>query len=292
MFLLWNFLLCCICDIIHVVQRKIRENGQERTGWMRERIKEIFSYNDMIGSLVKRELRGKYKGSVLGFLWTFINPLCQIIVYTIVFSVILKSNLDQFYLYVITGMIPWLFFDMSLRLGSGSIRYQGEMIKKIYFPREVLPIACVTAQFINMLFCFAIVFLVLLVSGRGFALRALFCLPLVMAVEYALTLGLTLIVSSVTVFFKDMEHIITVMLMAWIYLTPILYSLELVPGPLRLIFKLNPMTAVIEGYHNILYWQKPPYFKLTLYGLLSAAAALGVGELIFSRLDDNFAEEL
>lgn len=259
---------------------------------MRHHIKEIFSYNDMIGSLVKRELRGKYKGSVLGFLWTFINPLCQIIVYTIVFSVILNSNLDKFYLYVITGMIPWLFFDMSLRIGSGCIRYQGEMIKKIYFPREVLPVSCVTAQFINMLFCFVIVFLVLLVSGAGVSLRALFCLPMIMIMEYMLTLGITLIISSVTVFFKDMEHIITVVLMAWIYLTPILYPMDVVPERVRWLFKLNPMTAVIEGYHRILYWQQEPYWKLTIYGAVAAVMALVVGELIFTRLDERFAEEL
>lgn len=256
------------------------------------RVREIFLYNDMIGSLVKRELRGKYKGSVLGFLWTFINPLCQILVYTIVFSVILRSNLDNFYLFVITGMIPWLFFDMSLRLGSGCIRYQGEMVKKIYFPREVLPIACVTAQFINMLFCFIIVFIALLASGIGFSLKALFCLPLIMAIEYAMALGMTLIVSSVTVLFKDMEHIIAVLLMAWIYLTPVLYQLELVPGRFGWFFKLNPMTAVIEGYHRILYWKQVPYFKLTIYGAGVAAAVLVIGELVFSRLDDRFAEEL
>ncbi len=259
---------------------------------MRNRVKEIFSYSDMIGSLVKRELRGKYKGSVLGFLWTFINPLCQIIVYTVVFSIILNNELDQFYVYIITGMIPWLFFDMSLRLGAGSVRYQGEMIKKIYFPREVLPIACVTAQFINMLFCFVIVFAVLAASGRGFSAGALFCLPLIMLIEYVLTLGLTLIVSSVTVYFKDMEHIITVLLMAWIYLTPILYSIDIVPEKMLWIFRLNPMTSVIEGYHKILYWQQIPEAGLTAWGALFALAALAAGELIFARLDANFAEEL
>lgn len=259
---------------------------------MRKHLMEIFEYRDMVNSLVKRDLRGKYKGSVLGFLWTFINPLCQIIVYTVVFSVILRSSLDMFYIYVITGMIPWLFFDASMRIGSGCVRYQGEMIKKIYFPKEVLPIACVTAQFVNMLFCFVIVFAVLAASGRGFSAKALFCLPMIMAVEYALTLGFSLIISSVTVFFKDMEHIITVLLMAWIYLTPILYPLEVVPERVRWLFKLNPMTAVIEGYHNILYWQKAPYFKLTVYGAVFALAVLVLGEWIFCRLEDRFAEEL
>ena len=149
---------------------------------MKERIKDIISYSDMIGSLVKKDLRGKYKGSVLGFLWTFINPLCQIIVYTIVFSVIVRSNLDKFYVYMIVGMIPWLFFDMSLRQGSGCVRYQGDMIKKIYFPREVLPVSCVTSNFINMLFCFVIVFAVLFISGIGVRIEALLYLPLIMAI--------------------------------------------------------------------------------------------------------------
>lgn len=259
---------------------------------MLNHIKEIFAYDDMIASLVRRELRGKYKGSVLGFLWTFINPLCQIIVYIIVFSVIVQNNLEQFYVYLIVGMIPWLFFDMSLRIGAGCVRYQGEMIKKIYFPREVLPIACVTANFINMMFCFVIVFLVLMISGRGFDIKALFCLPLVLAIEYVMVLGFTLIVSSVTVFFKDMEHIVTVLLMAWIYGTPILYSMDFIPEKVRFIFKLNPMTSVIESYHNILYWKTLPNPKYLLYSMAFAIVILMIGELVFFKLDDRFAEEL
>ena len=146
-------------------------------------VREILKYMDMVKSLVKRDLRGKYKGSILGFLWTFINPLCQIIVYIIVFSVIVRTNLDKFYVYVITGMIPWFFFDVSLRQGAGCVRYQGDMVKKIYFPREVLPLACVTSNFVNMLFCFIIVFAVLIISGVGISVRALFFLPMVMIVK-------------------------------------------------------------------------------------------------------------
>ncbi len=159
---------------------------------MRKHLMEIFEYRDMVNSLVKRDLRGKYKGSVLGFLWTFINPLCQIIVYTVVFSVIIRSGLEQFYVYMITGMIPWLFFDMSLRQGTGCVRYQGEMVKKIYFTREVLPLACVTSNFINMLFCFMFVFFVVAVSGIGVRLEALVWLPLVMGIAYLLALGFAL----------------------------------------------------------------------------------------------------
>ena len=248
---------------------------------MKERIKDIISYSDMIGSLVKKDLRGKYKGSVLGFLWTFINPLCQIIVYTIVFSVIVRSNLDKFYVYMIVGMIPWLFFDMSLRQGSGCVRYQGDMIKKIYFPREVLPVSCVTSNFVNMLFCFVIVFAVLFISGIGVRIEALLYLPLIMAIEYLLSLGFALIVSAGTV-----------VLMAWIYGTPIMYSLEMIPANIKWLFKVNPMTAVIESYHRILYWKELPLGKDILYSAVFAIVMVIIGELVFAKLDDNFAEEL
>ena len=257
---------------------------------MKERFKSIFSYSDMIGSLVRRDLRGKYKGSVLGFLWTFINPLCQMLVYTIVFSVIVRNDLDKFYVYMIVGMIPWLFFDMSLRQGAGCIRYQGDM--KIYFPREVLPIACVTSNFVNMLFCFIIVFAVLFISGVGISIKAVVFLPLIMGLEYLLSLGFTLIVSAGTVYFKDLEHIVTVLLMAWIYGTPIMYSMSIIPENIKWIFKANPMTSIIEAFHNILYWKVLPEVHDIVYALVFGIILVIVGELIFAKLDDNFAEEL
>ena len=257
-----------------------------------EHLKEVAGYGDMIKSLVKRELRGKYKGSVLGFLWTFINPLCQIIVYTIVFSVIVRNDLQQFYVYMITGMIPWMFFDMSLRLGSGCVRYQGDLLKKIYFPREVLPISTVTANFINMLLCFIIVFAVILFSGRGFNPVALICLPMVMMIEYCITLGFVLILSAGTVYFKDLEHITTVLMMAWIYGTPILYPISMIPDKIIWIFKLNPMTAVVESFHDILYWGNLPSWKYMAYAAVWGIGMLVIGELIFNKLSDRFAEEL
>lgn len=259
---------------------------------MIKHIKEIFMYIDMIESLVRRDLRGKYKGSLLGFLWTFINPLCQMIVYIIVFSVIVRTGLEHFYAYVIIGMIPWLFFDMSLRQGAGCIRYQGDMVKKIYFPREVLPLACVTSNFINMLFCFIIVFAVLIFSGIGLNVKALFLLPMVMIIEYILALGFTLIVAAGTVYFKDLEHIVTVILMAWIYLTPILFSMSDIPEKIVWVFKWNPMTPIIEAYHYILYWKCVPEGAGLLYSIICAIIMLIFGELTFAKLNDNFAEEL
>lgn len=256
------------------------------------RVKEIFEYSDMIKSLVKRDLRGKYKGSILGFLWTFINPLCQIIVYTIVFSLIARNDMQNFYVYIISGMIPWFFFDGSLRQGAGCIRGQADMVKKIYFPREVLPITTVTSNFVNMLFCFVIVLAVVAISDIGVCWQTWVFLPVIMVLEYALALGFTLIISAATVYLRDLEHIVTVLLMVWIYGTPILYSLQIIPEPIKFILKLNPMTGIIECYHAILYWQDLPSLKYMLYNAAWAVMLLVIGEFVFNKLADNFAEEL
>ncbi len=165
----------------------------------------------MIVSLVRKELRGRYKGSALGFLWTFINPLLQMLVYNLVFSILLGSAIEKFYLYLFVGLVPWLFFSASVTVGSVSVIASKDMVKKIYFPREVLPIAYVTSAFVNMLLCFLVIFAVMIVGGvkTGCTIQplAILCLPVVMLVEYVLALGFAMITSALTVYFRDLEHI-------------------------------------------------------------------------------------
>ena len=161
--------------------------------------KEIYQYRQMIFSLVKKDLRGRYKGSVLGFLWTFINPLMQLVVYTFVFTYIMKAGIDKYYLYLFVALIPWIFFSSSITGGSSSIVAQKDLIKKIYFPREVIPISYVTSCFVNMLLCFLIIFPVMVISGISLNPLALLCLPVIMIVEYFLALGMAMLSSAVTV---------------------------------------------------------------------------------------------
>ena len=254
---------------------------------MLNKLRELVEYREMIRNLVKKELRGRYKSSVLGFLWTFINPLCQIIIYTVVFSTIMRTGIDQFYLYLTVGMIPWMFFSSSIQGGSMCVVSQQDLVKKIYFPREVLPVSYVTSCFVNMLFCFVIVFLVLGVSGKGINPQALICLPVVMLVEYILALGFAMIVSAFTVYFRDLEHIMGVILQAWIYLTPIMYSIDILP-----VFKINPMTSVIEAYHTILYFKEVPQISTLAEAFVIGIISLITGGIIFSRLQKGFVEEL
>lgn len=259
---------------------------------MFKKLKEIYGYREMIFSLVKRDLRGRYKASVLGFLWTFINPLCQILVYTFVFQFIMRTGIEQFSVYLISGMIPWIFFSTAVSGGTMCIKNQSEMVKKIYFPREVLPISFVTSAFVNMLFCFIMIFLVIAVSGRGFSPIALLFLPLVMIIEYIMALGFTFIVSGLTIYFRDMEHIVGVIMMAWIYLTPIMYTVDMVPEKLRSVYYINPMTPVIQAYQEILYYEQIPQMKTLLLSGVFGVVILLIGALAFKHMERNFAEEM
>ena len=127
--------------------------------FLMQHIKELYEYREMIISLVRKDLRGRYKGSVLGFLWTFVNPLLQLIVYTIVFSIIMRASYEQFYLFLFVALVPWMFFSSSVTDGAASILKEKDMVKKIYFPREVLPISTVTSAFVNMILTFVVVFM-------------------------------------------------------------------------------------------------------------------------------------
>ena len=254
--------------------------------------KELFLYRSMISNLVRKDLRGRYKGSVLGFLWTFINPLFQLIVYTIVFATILRSDIDKYYLFLFVALIPWIFFSTCLTGAATCFLGQSAIVTKIYFPREVLPISFVTSAFVNMLYCFIIVFIVVAFSGVGFVLEALIWLPIVMAIEYILGLGIALISSSITVYFRDLEHILGILSLAWMYMTPIMYSSDVVPKAYQFYFNLNPMTPIISAYRDILYYGRVPEALALIQAFSFGMMLLMAGIMTFGQLKRRFAEEL
>ncbi|MCI5502372.1 MAG: ABC transporter permease [Lachnospiraceae bacterium] len=257
-----------------------------------ERIKELYAYREMLISLVRKDLRGRYKASVLGFLWTFINPLLQLIVYTIVFSVIMRAGIKDFYMFLFVALVPWIFFSSSLTGGATTIINNGDMVKKIYFPRLVLPMAYVTSCFVNMLFCFIVIFAVIIVTGFGVNFTALLCLPLIMIIEYILALGISFITSACTVYLRDLEHILGIATMAWMYLSPIMYPASFVPDKYQALFNLNPMTPVITAYRDILYYKTVPHFQTLLSSAIIGVVSVIVGYFVFEKLQKGFAEEM
>ena len=254
--------------------------------------RELYNYRQMIFSLVKRDLRGRYKGSVFGFLWTFLNPLLQLVVYTFVFSFLLKSEIENYYLFLFVALIPWLFFSTAITGGSGSVLHQSGMVTKIYFPREVLPISHVTSAFINMLYSFIVVFIVIIIARVPVSPVALLYLPVVMIVEYFLALGITMLVSAITVYFRDLEFILSIFMMAWQYLTPVMYSVDIVPEHLMKLFMLNPMTPITIAYRDILYYAKAPDLSTLLLAIGMSVAFMLIGFWAFGKLKKRFAEEM
>ena len=263
-------------------------------------LKELYAYRQMIVSLVKKDLRGRYKGSALGFLWTFINPLLQLFVYTIVFQYILARGQDHYAIFLFVALIPWIFFSSSVTGGSSSVLQSKEMVKKIYFPREIMPIANVTSSFVNMLLCFVVIFGVLIIAGWGFNFVALLYLPLIMIVEYILCLGIALLTSALTVYFRDLEYILGIIMMAWMYLTPVMYSSGTVLSQMAgtkfekysNLWYLNPMTPIIDAYRDILFNKKVPQISTLLLALGLGLFFVVIGYAVFRKLQRGFAEEL
>ena len=169
---------------------------------------------------------------------------------------------------------------------------QQDMVKKIYFPREVLPIAYVTSQFVNMALSFIVVFIVLIISGVGMSIQALIWMPVVMVIQYIVCLGVTLIFSAATVYFRDLQQILSVLSLALMYASPIIYSIHMVPDGIKQVYMLNPMSVIIVAYRDILYYKSVP----DVYSLLTATVVgimiVVIGYLIFSRLKRRFVEEL
>ncbi len=259
-------------------------------------LKEIFDYRQMIYSLVKKDLRGRYKGSALGFLWTFLNPLLQLLVYTLVFSTIMRAGIDKYYMFLFVALVPWIFFSSALTGGSSCVIASKDMIKKIYFPREVLPISYITTSFVNMLLSFVVIFGVIIITGFGVNVTALLYLPIIMIVEYLLAIGIAMMVSAFTVYFRDLEYILSIIAMAWQFLTPVMYSQQMVedalPPLLLKIWNLNPMTPIIIAYRDILYYKQVPEINTLLTATILGGIFTVIGFVLFRKLQKGFAEEM
>lgn len=253
---------------------------------------EIYQYKSMIQSLVYRDLHGRYKGSFFGFLWTFINPLLQLIVYSIVFSIILRMGIENYGLFLFVALIPWIFFASSIQAGSSCIIDNANLVNKIYFPREILPISIVTSCFINMLYSFIIVIAAVIFYGENNVYINYIYLPVLFAVEYIIVLGITLIVSAVTVYFRDLSHILSILLMMWQFLTPVFYPITMVPKEYVYLFELNPMTNIISSYRDILFYNTVPEILLLFQSFIYGLVLLFFGFIFFGILKKGFSENL
>ena len=237
------------------------------------------------------ELRTRYKGSFLGFLWTFLNPLLVLMVYSLIFATIMKVAIKDYSVFMFIGLLAWNFFATALQTSSGVVMRQSSLVKKIYFPREVLPISVVGGALINYLLSTIILFIFLLIYGY-YPNEYWIFFPIIIIIEFIFTLGLSLLFASITVYLRDIEHIITILLMVWFYLTPVIYKFSMIPTKYDFLFKVNPLTDIIIALQTIFYYRSQPEIKLLGYALVSSLIVLLIGYLTFRKLNRKFAEEV
>ena len=275
---------------------------------LRFKLQEFKKYRFLLHSLVQRDLKSRYKNSLLGILWSLLNPLALMLVFTLVFSVFSGGqDYRQYPVFVLVGLLPWNFFSGSLMSGTVSVVGNSALIKKVYFPRELLPVSSLLSNLVNFLIALIILVIFLYAYDLGLTIYALW-VPVILLTQMIFTLVLVLFLSSFTVFYRDILMILDVVLLAWFFLTPIFYPLEIynqvseVMGiafsPARVMRWLNPMASIIDSYRTVLWGNMgsdgpanmdPGFFLRTL---TTAVLTLVIGYIVFARTEHLFGERL
>jgi len=265
---------------------------------------ELVSSRELMVNLTLRELRGKYKRSVLGWTWSLLNPLASMVIFTIVFSFFLKvkppvgdpSGLHNFAFFLLCGLLPWNFLNNGMMGGMAALIGNANLIKKVYFPREILVSATVAAFDVSFLIELGVLAAALLIVGN-FVIPWIPVVLFLIALFTLFVLGIALTVSVLNVYFRDVQHFVNILLMLWFYATPIVYPITYVPEqwkgiPLRHIYTFNPMVRFAETFRDVLYDLRFPSWNDTLFLVVVTALSLALGMWVFSKLEGRLAEEL
>ena len=273
--------------------------GPPRLHWRQllANLTQLFRYRALISSLVARELKARYRGSVLGFFWSFINPLLLLVIYTVVFTVVLPGvhppELEPYAVFMFCGILPWTWFSSSLLESSNVLVAGGNLIKKVLFPAEVLPIVTVLAGLVHFCLGLPILAAFLIYYRVPVTPTDLLWLPLIVAIQLVLTVGLALLVSSLTVHFRDVRDLLANLLTLWFFATPIIYPITQAPERVRRLLNLNPFTHLVIAYQEVLFKSGPFMEGNRLLAVGAASLVVFVfGYFVFDRLRDTLAEEV
>ena len=261
---------------------------------MFDNLSKLLRYRGLIQSLVARDLKARYRGSVLGFLWTFVNPVLLLLVYSFVFTTVMPNNVEgvqPYALFMFCGILPWNWFSSSLAESAGSLIAGGNLIKKVLFPAEILPIVSVLANMVNFLLGLLILIPGLIYFHRLQLSANLLWFPVAVLIQLIFTAALALVLAALTVHFRDIRDLLANVLMLWFFATPIIYPwFQENVRRFRVLFNVNPFTHLAVSYQEILFYGPVGHWKwLLALGVGSVGLFLG-GYWLFDRLRDSFAE--
>lgn len=258
---------------------------------------DLVRYRELFGSLFRRDLRARYKGSVLGVAWSLANPLVLMGVYLLVFSLLwsVVKGIDHYPIYLLSGLSVWVFFATSLQSASRSMVDYSELIRKVRFPRQLVAFSTVATQLVAFVAMFAVLFVVDLIALPRVRTEIWLAIPLAVLVV-GLVAGLALAIASANVVFRDIEHLVSAALLPWFFLTPVLYSIEISFSSHHTVKEIlrwgNPITPPIEALRAPLYLGRLPHWTDVLYLAGATAVALALGAWVFGKVDDRIAVEL
>jgi len=267
----------------------------------RARLRELWLYRGLMQNLVLRDLKVRYKNSILGVFWSLLNPLLMMLVFTAVFTVMRGSPIAKFPAFVLVGLLPWQFFHDSVSGATHSIVGNSHLINKVYFPREILVISGVLSNLVN--FLIGLLLLILIFSLFGLPLKGwALLLPIMIVIQIIFILGLSFTVAAANVFYRDVGMLVSVVLLAGFFLTPVFYPMSQLPKSYmlfgidwdvwRLVYYLNPMASIIENYRIILFIGAKPAFPFVFRTFITAVGFLVIGLAIFYRYHSRFGEEV
>ncbi|HEX8819221.1 MAG TPA: ABC transporter permease [Archangium sp.] len=254
--------------------------------------RELYQYRGLLLSLVQRELKARYRGSVLGFFWTFLNPTLHMLVYGLLFGVFMKNQVEHYPFFMFVGLLPWIWFSTSVSAGASSISDRRDLMTKVRFPAQVLPATVVTTNLCNFVFSLPLMVVMGMIFGVWPSWHMV-AFPVVILTQLCFTLAVVYVVAALNVTFRDLQHIITNLMMLWFFITPVLYRVSTIPEKYRLVMLLaNPMAILMTSYQAIFYEHRLPD-ALPLLGLLGASVVLlwGASQLFESRREE-FAESI
>ena len=257
------------------------------------RIKEIFRWRQLLFSLTSKELKSKYRQASGGFGWMLVMPLVQTVIFSFIFRYIFKVKIGHYTLFLLSGLFSWAFFRSSLDGAANSILGNASLIKKTYFPREILPISSVMANLVSFFFALVVLLAFSLLSGVSWS-RGLVWLPWVIFIQVVLTLGIALFLAGMNTVYREVQFIMDILLLVWFYATPIVYSLEMVkntlPKSMFFFYQLNPMAGIIRSYQNIFFLGLAPEGVMLFGSSLAAGTLFALGFLNFRRYEKVFED--
>lgn len=265
-------------------------------------VRDLWRYRNAVLQLTIRELKARYKNTVLGFFWSLLNPIAMMLVFTAVFTVFLpNNNIENYPLFVLCGLLPWNFLSAGILTGISSITSNGNLVNKVYFPREVLPLSSVLANLVNFLLALVVLFVLLLIFQTPIS-PWIWLLPVVILLHTAFVLGLALILSTLNVFYRDTLMVMDVIMLAWFFLTPVVYSLQILPESYellgrtvdiqRLVYIFNPMASIISTYRDLLYFGYRTDLDFFVRTAITSFAILAFGYWFFRTYSHRFGEEV